>query len=579
MTGHSPLNIVLYRMRKPFLVLIITFSISMIGLLLIDGVDKNGDIYRMSIFDAFYFVTYTATTIGFGESPFEFTYSQRLWVSFTVYLTVLGWFYSIGTLISILQDKVFLLELSRGKFKRHVASLSEKYIIVLGYNHTTNEIIKRILAEGYRVIVIEKDEKKANELHFEGHTPYVPVLVADAFNSQVFLDAGIESRYCKAVVSVFADANLNLRVALAAKLLNKNVILAVKATTQHDTDNLMHIDVNIIKNPFKIVSSHMELAIKAPNLLKLERWLHGQGGLNLPITEFPKGKYIICGYGRFGKYMYDMLKKNKMDVTFIEIKDTQVPNMSTSSGHPLSYGAKEYHTKEFMINDADDKDNLIKAGIKEASVLLAGTDNDTVNLSIIATSKKLNPNLITIARENEMDDFSIFHNAKIDYIFIPANTLINNISNALINPLIDKLVNQIFHQDDEWGQHLVVELIKQIGANPLVHNLTINEPEAPEIITTLENKRIVTLELFHKSLRNHTLNNNVIPLLLLRDKEYTLLPKWDIELKEDDKILFACDENAKDDIEYIAQNGFEFHYAYTGIEKTRRTMLKKNKDI
>ena len=29
--------------------------------------------------------------------------------------------------------------------------------------------------------------------------------------------------------------------------------------------------VNIIKNPFEIVASHMELALKAPNLLKLER--------------------------------------------------------------------------------------------------------------------------------------------------------------------------------------------------------------------------------------------------------------------------------------------------------------------
>jgi len=42
----------------------------------------------MGIFDAFYFITYTATTIGFGETPFEFSYSQRIWVTFSIYLTV-----------------------------------------------------------------------------------------------------------------------------------------------------------------------------------------------------------------------------------------------------------------------------------------------------------------------------------------------------------------------------------------------------------------------------------------------------------------------------------------------------------
>ena len=34
----------------------------------------------MSLFQAFYFMTYTASTIGFGEIPQGFTDRQRLWV-------------------------------------------------------------------------------------------------------------------------------------------------------------------------------------------------------------------------------------------------------------------------------------------------------------------------------------------------------------------------------------------------------------------------------------------------------------------------------------------------------------------
>jgi hypothetical protein len=60
-------------MRKPFLVIIATYTISIIGFLFIDGKDTDGNLYHMTIFDAFYFVSYTATTIGFGEIPYAFT--------------------------------------------------------------------------------------------------------------------------------------------------------------------------------------------------------------------------------------------------------------------------------------------------------------------------------------------------------------------------------------------------------------------------------------------------------------------------------------------------------------------------
>jgi len=96
----SSLWLILQRMRTPFLVIIVTYTISIIGLLLIDGVDNNGNSYQLSIFDAFYFISYTATTIGFGETPFTFTYPQRIWVSMSIFFTVTGWFYSVGTLIA-----------------------------------------------------------------------------------------------------------------------------------------------------------------------------------------------------------------------------------------------------------------------------------------------------------------------------------------------------------------------------------------------------------------------------------------------------------------------------------------------
>ena len=64
------------RLRAPLVVLIAVLAVSTAGFALIPGVDAAGEPWRPTLFEAFYFVTYTATTIGFGELPYAFTDSS-----------------------------------------------------------------------------------------------------------------------------------------------------------------------------------------------------------------------------------------------------------------------------------------------------------------------------------------------------------------------------------------------------------------------------------------------------------------------------------------------------------------------
>ncbi len=559
--NNSSLFIVLQRMRKPFLVIVITYTIAIIGFLIIDGVDNNGNIYKMSIFDAFYFVSYTATTIGFGETPYAFTYSQRLWVTFSIYLTVLGWFYGIGSLVTLLQDKIFLRELKRAKFKRQIKSLKEKFVIILGYNQITSQIINRALKQDIRPVVIEKNEDRVNELLLENLTPSVPVLLVDSYTPWALETAGIKKYNCKSLVSIFEDDALNLRIALTSKLLNPYVRLAVRSTTDNQTENLRDLEVETIANTFSIISSEIDMALNAPNLLKLERWVYQIDNLNINLPPLPKGKYIVCGYGRMGKYIYENLKKNRIETEFIEINKRKVKTFSTDEKMRITYA------------NADDKELLLDVGIKDSVAIIAATHNDTTNLSILATAKKLNPDIMTIARENEMDDLSIFENAKIDYIFMPSRILINKITNALINPLSDKFIRMICRKDDIWASKLVKNLIQVIDENPLLYKIRIDKKNAPQVYNSIKENKEIKLEIFTRSLYNREQKNNVIPLLLKNGEEVELLPNKDIFLKENDEILFACDKNAKSDIEYILQNLYEFYYAYLG--KERKTIFTR----
>lgn len=548
-------------MRMPFIVIIVTYTIAITGLLLIDGVDDKGNIYHMSIFDAYYFVTYTANTIGFGETPYAFTYPQRMWVSFSIYLTVLGWFYGIGTLVSLLQDKVLLEELRRNKFRRNVKKIKQSFIIVLGYNNITSEIIKKALSYDIKTVVIESDENRVNDLLLENFTPYVPVLLSDVSSPKVLEEAGIEKSNCRGLVCLFNDDKLNLKVAVMAKILNRNIKLVVKASTANQSENLEDIGVDIVANPFSIISKEIDIAFKAPNILKLEKWIYKIDNLNAQTPNFPMGRYIICGFGRMGNYLQDRLSDNEIELVFIEIDEKKLANY------------KEDSVSRIIIGDADDKRVLTKAGILESVAIIAATNDDTTNLSILSSAKKLNPKIVTIARENELGYVSMFQNSRIDHIFLPANILINKTTNALINPLSDLFIQEMITKDETWASSLVKRLTQTIDENPLLESIEIDNFDAPEIYKHLDNGEELKLKIFRTSLHNRELNNNIVPLALIRGGEKYLIPDWDMPLEKNDKILFACDEYARDDMQNIAQNIYEFYYAYSGKEK--RTILRR----
>ncbi|ADG93941.1 TrkA-N domain protein [Arcobacter nitrofigilis DSM 7299] len=559
--SNSTLWIVLLRMRMPFIVIIVTYTIAITGLLLIDGVDDKGNVYHMSIFDAYYFITYTATTIGFGETPYAFTYPQRMWVSFSIYLTVLGWFYGIGTLVSLLQDKVLLEELRRNKFRRNVKDIRQSFIIVLGYNNITSEIIKKALSYDIKTVVIESDESRVNDLLLENFTPYVPVLLSDVSSPKVLEEAGIEKSNCKGLVCLFNDDKLNLKIAVMAKLLNRNIKLVVKATTMNQGENLEDIGVDIVANPFSIISKEIDVAFKAPNILKLEKWIYKLDNLNAHTPNFPIGRYIICGFGRMGNYLHNRLSDNNIELVFIEIDEKKLVNY------------KEDSVSKIIIGDADDKKILTKAGILESVAIIAATNDDTTNLSILSSAKKLNPKIITIARENELGYISMFQNSRIDHVFLPANILINKTTNALINPLSDMFIQEMITKDEAWASSLVKRLTQTIDESPLLESIEIDNYDAPEIYKHLDNGEELKLKIFRTSLHNRELNNNVVPLALIRGDEKYLIPDWDMPLEKNDKILFACDKYARDDMQHIAQNIYEFYYAYSGKEK--RTILRR----
>jgi Trk K+ transport system NAD-binding subunit len=533
-------------------VLIVTFAISILGLTLIPGQDDQGNVYHMTFFDAFFFVSYMASTIGFGEAPYTFTYPQRLWVSFSIYMTVIGWFYAIGSIIALMQDKILSSQLAIVQFQKKIRSLKSPFIIFVGYNLLTKSIIRKLSEEGIQSVVIEKDESKIDEMVLASYMLEIPAMHGDINDPEVFQIAGISKPECKAIVSLSSNDNLNLHAAMSAKLLNSKVKVIVEATHDEYADNLNTIGIEIVENPFKFIAKRFYMALRAPSLLMLERWIYDEPFKLDPRDLLPtQGKYIVCGYGRMGKAIRIALKRAGIEYLFIETNPKKVRQMRQGD-------------RQIVMGEGQDRKILLDAGVKDASCIIAGMNDDFINLSIIMAARKINPGIFTVARQNNIHDQSVFNAAKIDRVIVVQNLLINQTFIAIARPLSERFLQMIKNMGAEWGDGLAMALKEVIGENPLKKETEVIDKYAYALCRHIEEAGPVPLYVLYRNRGDYNINNKIVALYLKRGEEEFLMPDSSMELQLGDKILFAGDEEAFDDLEYIMQNIYELHYVLQG---------------
>jgi len=536
--------IILKRLRVPFLVILVTFSISILGLILIPGLDDAGKEYHMTFFDAFYFVSYMASTIGFGEAPYTFTYPQRMWVSAMIYITVIGWFYGIGTIVAIVQDDALRKAINRNRFAKQVAGLGKKFFIILGYNSVTKSIINRINNDDYRVVVLDRDEAKVDELILEDFYPHVPAYVGEATKQQMLKMAGIHDKNCVGVISLFANDTKNTQIATICKLLNKKVNVIVKASSKQHLEHFKSLDLKHIQNPFDIISKRIFYSITAPHIWLLEMWMYGHSLKLRKRDIFPRGKYIICGYGRMGQAIEYGLKKADIEYELYTID------------------SKEYaKTKKTTIfGDNEDKQKLLDLGVEDAVCIIAATKDDLLNLTILNKAKSLNKNIFTVARENTLEDLNIFQAAKINKIYILEQILADSTYNHLSKPLSELFIKEVRKKDEEWAKIIVEMLNNMTGLNPNYFETIIDEEHMYALSLELEKGTDISLAKLRRSRENREDILHIVYLILKRDGEIFLMPDNHMQLQLGDELLIVANDDNREDFEYITNNIYELKY-------------------
>jgi voltage-gated potassium channel len=535
------------RMRAPLIVLISAYSISVLGLVAIPGVDDAGNPWHFDFFHAFYFVSFMGSTIGFGEIPYAFTAGQRLWVSFCIFFTVIAWLYAIGRIFSLMQDPAFTRATTEARFIMAVRSISQPFTIVCGYGESGNLLVRAMAQRNLQSVVLDKVQANIDSLLLENLGLDIPGFCCDASVTRHLLEAGLRNPRCRSVVAITDIDDDNVKIAITAKLLRPLIPVIARAGTREAVDNLASFNADHIINAYEAFGEHLAMTQRTPSVHLLHAWLISLPGrtLQLPVTP-PVGKWVICGYGRFGSSCARYLEAEGNEVQVIETRAEKAPD-----------GA--------IVGRGTEAGPLIDAGIRDAVGIIAGTNSDTNTLSAIMTARELNPGVYIAARQDRRADTEIFQAAGIDLIMEPSRIIVWRILPLLNTPLLSRFLRLL----RSWGEDDAHELCERVqalcgGVTPETWSFDVDPDSAPAVYAAVDQGGEVRIRDLQRTPTDRETDLPCIPLLLSRGDSNHTLPGPDMALDRGDRLLVTGRAGTRRAMSWTLQNPKALEYVVTG---------------
>jgi Trk K+ transport system NAD-binding subunit len=538
-------SIVLRFMRGPLLMLVIVYAIGMAGFVLIPGQDADGNPAHMGFFHALYFMTYTATTTGFGEIPYEFTDAQRMWAIAILYMSVITWIYAIGSIIGLVQNPHFQRSLAQRNFAKSARRLVEPYVILCGFGDTGSLLARGLSDRFIAGVVIDGDPERIKALKLRDYNVKMPGLCGDPGVPKTLLDAGIRSPLCRAVVTITGDEATNLKVAVMARLLNPAVRVIGRSTEHRHDDDYKTLGVTVV-DPFETFADQLCIALQSPTLHTLDSWLVGAHGVSLerPL-HCPSGKWILCGYGRMGGQLYKSLHAFGITVTVIDpaLKEGE---LECGIVGPVTQG------------------NLIRAGVRDAVGVVVCTNSDTINLEVLIAARALNPETFIVIRQNQHENEIAFQAGDADLIMQPSLVAARYMLFDLVSPRVEEMLGYL-RDKQELLHSLYSELHATIGRQrPWLWTVCITAEAAPAVMSMLETGTELPLGVLLSSPSGREPMLHCVLMCLVRNGEMTVLPSGELCLQSDDELLLCGTRHARRQLDSTLHNIDILEFLFTG---------------
>ncbi|PCI19568.1 MAG: potassium transporter [Piscirickettsiaceae bacterium] len=559
-------------MRTPIIVLVCVYAVCIFGMVMVPGLpDENGQTTYLSFFHAYYFMAYTATTTGFGELPGEFSNQQRMWAIFCLYVSVVTWLYAVGKIIGLIKNPHLQSAISETSFARAVAKKRNNFYIVCGFGDSGSLLIRGLDDAGLSTVVIDANDERIKALQLRDYRRKVLGLCADATDPRFLIDAGIDNDKCIGMLILSNDENTNLKVAVSARVLRPNIKIICRSTSAENESEILAIggDIHVV-DPFRVFASYLGLVIYNPTIQAINEWVSGSPGatLNYNICPLKGGKWILCGHGRMGRIIYKKLTEKGIDITVVE---PNIENIEDIAEHAVLGKAN--------------LENLEKAGIKDCVGLIAGTNNDTFNLSMVHQANRMNPTLFSMVRQNKHTNEILFKRADVDYIMQPSLVIARMVLFMLTAPLLKSFFSYlrlVYENDPSRLADITNRLATEVGGeSPMVKTYRFTQKQAPAVYQKMFEEMEVRLGDICRDPAIQTDFLKIVPLVHKRGNKINVLPANDLVLMAEDEVLFCMRLSQKAYFEANISNPHTLDYLLTGVDHAKGSFFRwlERKDV
>lgn len=546
--------ILLRRLRTPLVVLIVAYAIAVLGYTLIPGRTPAGEPWRMSFFHAFYFVSFLGTTIGLGEIPYPFSDAQRLWGVWAIYSTVLAWLYAIGAVFSALQDPMFRRILHESSVAAGVRRIKEPFYLLCGYDDSGAIVARELSEGGTRLVVVDQAAVRVDTVEVDNLSLAVPALQADAIDPRALITAGIREPFCAGVVALTGDDGVNIQIALSARLLNPSSTIICAARWHERQAEMAAVGADHIINPFDTFAERLALAMQAPSLHVIYEALTTQStNATTEPRPLPRGRWIVCSYGRFGRTVHRQLERVGVEVTVLEAHPPDEAPPGTVAGSPTEPEAWR------------------AAGVESAGgVVVCGSD-DTENLTAVLVARQLNPDLFIASRQNERRNGPLFRAAPADLAVLSGYVVAAEVLRIIRAPQLSYFMRLARQQNEAWAHELLQEMRQHVGDETVESWSVKLEPvQAPAVVAALRAGRRVSVGHLMCAPDNRGIRLRAVPLLLQRPNAKVLRPDDDEPLAEGDQLLLCGRSLAIRRLRWTIRDDTVLAYVLDGVDSNRR---------
>ncbi len=159
--------------------------------------------------------------------------------------------------------------------------------------------------------------------------------------------------------------------------------------------------------------------------------IFGRKKLEKRISQI-QGHYIVCGFGRIGRTVTQLLKEKPLEVVIIEKDPQHIPLFQEKK---LLY----------VVGEATSEEHLLQAGIVRAKGLVAAASSDADNVYITLTARGLNPDLFILARAAEESSVKKLIRAGADKVVSPYDIGARRMAYSILRPTVIDFIELAIH--------------------------------------------------------------------------------------------------------------------------------------